>query len=374
MRALRTRWLPAAVVALLAAVPAVTAQEAAPAGKPIDVVICLDTSNSMDGLIASAKVKLWDIVNDLAKVKPTPDLRVALYSYGNDGYDAGKGWVRKELDFTNDLDEVYRKLNGLTTNGGTELVARVSRDALRDLKWRADKNAFKLMFVAGNEPANQDKEVSLESVADQAKKQGVVINPIHCGGPDQTWANFAALTGGKLSLINQQGGAVAVATPHDKELADLGTKLNATYVVYGRKGKDGQANQVAQDGNAAKLGAGVEAARAVTKGGALYCNSAWCLVDKVIEDPKFDIRTVKEEDLSDEMKKMTPDERVAFVKKKLDERTAIKKQIEEVGAKRQKIVDEETRKNAKEGDKAFDVAIRAVIREQAAQKGIEIPK
>src|SRR5262249_532078 len=54
--------------------------------KDIDVVICLDTSGSMDGLIDSAKNKLWDIVNELAKIKPAPNLRVGLYSYGNNGY------------------------------------------------------------------------------------------------------------------------------------------------------------------------------------------------------------------------------------------------------------------------------------------------
>src|SRR5256885_14895878 len=103
----------------LAAVPVRADQPpAAPqATKPIDVVICLDVSNSMDGLIASAKQKLWDIVNDLARAQPTPDLRVALYSYGHNGYDRAVGWVRKDLDLTTDLDEVYRKLNGLTTNG-----------------------------------------------------------------------------------------------------------------------------------------------------------------------------------------------------------------------------------------------------------------
>src|SRR5437660_12157709 len=120
--------------------------EAPAAGKSIDVVICLDVSNSMDGLIASAKTKLWDIVNDLAKAKPTPDLRVALYSYGNDGYDAKIGWVRKELDLSTDLDALYQKLNALTTNGGTEYVARVCRDALEQQKWADDKDALRIIF------------------------------------------------------------------------------------------------------------------------------------------------------------------------------------------------------------------------------------
>ena len=53
---------------------------AAPAApeRPVDLCLCLDTSNSMDGLIDSARRKLWDIVNDLSRVQPTPRLRVAL--------------------------------------------------------------------------------------------------------------------------------------------------------------------------------------------------------------------------------------------------------------------------------------------------------
>src|SRR5207237_1109340 len=98
------------------------AEAAKPTVKNIDVVLYLDVSNSMDGLIGSAKTKLWYIVNDLAKIKPTPNLRVGLYSYGNDGYDAKIGWIRKEVDLTTDLDTIYQKLNGLTTNGGTEYV------------------------------------------------------------------------------------------------------------------------------------------------------------------------------------------------------------------------------------------------------------
>src|SRR5216110_922714 len=130
---MRTLWLSAALLGLALA-PVVRAADA-PQAKRIDLAVCLDVSNSMDGLIASAKQKLWDIVNDLARAQPTPDLRVALYSYGHNGYDRAVGWVRKDLDLTTDLDEVYRKLNGLTTNGGEEYVARVCRDALKDLKW-----------------------------------------------------------------------------------------------------------------------------------------------------------------------------------------------------------------------------------------------
>src|SRR3954462_15791841 len=88
--------------------PAPADEQAKPEqAKDIDLVICLDTSNSMDGLIEAAKQKLWALVNTMARAKPTPSLRVALYSYGNDGYDPKIGWVRKELDFGTDLDLVF---------------------------------------------------------------------------------------------------------------------------------------------------------------------------------------------------------------------------------------------------------------------------
>ena len=48
---------------------------------------------------------------------------------------------------TTDLDEVYAKLNALKTNGGSELVARVSKAALDQQKWTDEDGALKLIFV-----------------------------------------------------------------------------------------------------------------------------------------------------------------------------------------------------------------------------------
>src|SRR5205085_690177 len=122
----------------------------------------------------------WDVVNQMAKVRPAPNLRVALYSYGHNTYDANAGWVRKELDLTHDLDALYQKLFALTLNGGEEYVARVCRDATEQLKWSQDKSALRLIFVCGNEPASQDPVVKLKEAADKAIARGIIINPIYC--------------------------------------------------------------------------------------------------------------------------------------------------------------------------------------------------
>ena len=255
------------VAAALAVLPGSAQQAPAPAAKAknIDVAICLDISGSMDGLIDSAKNKLWDVVNELAKIKPTPNLRVALYTYGCDAYDPNVGWIKKDLDLTTDLDALYQKLFTLRTNGGTEYVTRVCRDAVRDLKWSEDKGALKLIFVCGNEPASQDPVVKLKEAADFAISKGVIINPIYCGGADdgdaRDWREFAALCGGRFAAIDQNRGSVVVATPVDKQLAELGVKLNETYVSYGKGGGDKKANQAEQTFNASKQPAGVAQAR-----------------------------------------------------------------------------------------------------------------
>jgi len=371
------------VVALasLVAAPASTQPAAAPAPAPkaknIDVAICLDISNSMDGLIDSAKNKLWDIVNELAKVKPTPNLRVALYTYGHDSYDAKIGWIKKDLDLTTDLDMLYQKLFALTTRGGTEYVTRVCRDAVRDLKWSDDKDALKLIFVCGNEPASQDPVVKLKEAADFAISKGVIINPIYCGNPDDAdardWREFAGLCKGRFAAIDQNR-SVVIATPFDKQLAELSAKMSTTYVVYGKVGKEKLANQVTQNENAKKQGDGVAAARCYSQVNGIYKCDDWDLVDRMKADPKLDIAKISEEELSPEMKKLKPEERVGYVKDMASKREALQKEAMAIEKQRQAFIADELKRNPNPAAQAFDAAINETLRIQAETKGIVIPK
>jgi hypothetical protein len=368
----------AVVRAADAAKPAPEKEAALAKSQAIDLVLCLDVSNSMDGLIDSAKIKLWDIVNDLAKIRPTPELRVGLYSYGNDGYDARIGWVRKEVDLTTDLDEIYQKLNALTTNGGTEFVARVTRDAIKQQKWSPSKDALRIVFVCGNEPASQDKEVALQTVADKAVAHDVVINCIYCGGandPDAAdWKEYAKMAKGKFLHIDQQG-TVTVATPFDKELNKLSGKLNTTYLACGVRSvvEAQQANQTVQDANAVRNAPEAGAARAASKASGVYRNDAWDLIDKAKNDPKFCLKDVPTEHLPDEMQKMTLEEKEAYIQKKAAERVEMQKKIQELSAQRQEYIKEAMKKiDPTKAEKAFDAAVRGVLKEQANAKGMKI--
>jgi hypothetical protein len=369
----------ALAVAAAVAFAAAGAARANPAdqGQHVDIVICLDVSGSMEGLVAQAKMKLWDVVNEFSRVKPTPQLRVGLYSYGHTTYDPNAGWVRKEIDLSTDLDEVYKKLNGLTINGGEEYVARVCRDAIVDQKWADGKDALKLIFVCGNEPVDQDKQVHLSDVANLAKKKGVQINTIYCnwGHPEEVagWRDFAQNASGKFAQIEHNKRVVQIQAPQDKELAALNEKLNGTYVAFHVKEAEAKKdNQLAQDKNAAGAGAAPAAGRVATKGGAFYRNADWCCVSRAIEDKNFDINKVPVDQLPEELKKMKPEERTAWLKEKVAEREKINKDIAEVSAKRAKYIADEMKKTAGAEDKALDSVLKAMIREEAAAKGIKI--
>ncbi len=352
-------------------------QQPAEEPRDIDIVICLDVSGSMNGLLDSARVRLWDIINEMAKVKPAPNLRVGLYSYGRN--DSGNnGHIREEIDLTHDLDALYQKLFALKIGGSVEYVTRVCRDATEQQPWSKHKNALKIIFVCGNEPASQDQVVTRQMAADKAKAAGILINPIFCGNPThpdaQDWIAFARQSGGRFASIDQQRGVVVVNAPQDKQLAELGTKLNATYVAYGKAGKDKQLNQVVQDGNALKAGYGVSAARVAAKNSALYRCDDWDLVDRCKNDAKFDVTKLTADELPQAMRKLTAAQRIAYVKDMTAKRAALQQQINKLSQERTNYVNEQMKKNKNAGAQAFDAALRETLRIQAKERGISIPK
>src|SRR5262245_17127481 len=338
--------------------------------RPIDLVLCLDTSGSMTGLIHAARQKMWEVVNELASAKPMPRLRVALLTYGSPGNDA-TGHVILQTDLTEDLDTVSEKLFALGTVGGDEYVGRVVRHALDRLSW-AGRDAAKIVFVAGNESADQDRVAPFRDVVRDAAARGIRVNSIYCGNPDDAdapgWREVAALGRGRFASIDHDHGTVAVVTPYDAELEALSRKINATYVAYGKDADKAAERQRAQDANAATTPAS-GAARAESKASGLY-RAAWDLVDRM-DEPGFDLAKVPVEELPEEMRKMDAAARGDYLAKKKAERAEIQARIKELGAKRQAHVKEEMEKKGLDDSKALDRAVREAVREQAGEQGFK---
>jgi hypothetical protein len=342
-------------------------------GHVIELAICLDTSGSMDGLIHSARQKLWTIVNDLARAEPTPRLRVALLSYGNDGHDRENGWVRVETPFTEDLDTVSQRLFALTTNGGTELVGRAVQTALQELDWHSSAAALRMIFVAGNESADQDGQVAVHAICREATGRGIDVNSIYCvyGDDDSEvrpgWRELAGSGNGEFAMIDQDNGTLVIATPYDQALIALSGELNETYIPFGAAGQAGCSNQAAQDANAVLMNSANAASRAATKAGKLYACS-WDLVDAT-RNGEIDLAEVDENDLPESMRALTHAQRVARVEAMRERRTKLQGRISELDRLRQTLLTKELARQATTNVGSFDLAIRGALRRKAESKG-----
>jgi hypothetical protein len=338
-------------------------------------VICLDTSGSMTNLIDSARARLWDIVNSLAAARPTPELRVGLITYGSPSRStAANGWVVRQCPLTSNLDRVYSRMMEFRTDGGAEFVGWALHEAVANMQWSNDPTALKLIFIAGNESADQARDVfDFRSVAATARQRGITINAIYAGdrgaGISEQWNSVASCGGGSYSAIDMSCGTVQIEAPQDKILLELNMKLNATYVPVGDAGREGEKLQREQDANAERLGQQSAASRVAAKASALYKNAEWDLVDAVVQG-NTKVAEVKEADLPPVMQAMDLAAREQHVKKLTEERARLQTQIAELGKERDEFV-RQRRAEAAGGKVALDDAMLAAIRDQARQQGFE---
>lgn len=340
--------------------------------RKVDVVIALDVSGSMSGLIASAKQRLWDIVNELGRAQPQPQLRISIVSYGNPEYGADTGFVRIDLPFTSDLDAVNQTLFGFSTNGGDEYVARVVSTSVSQLAWSTEQGALRILFVAGNEAATQDPLISVRQATQLANARGIVVNTIYCGNANDSlaagWREVASMTNGLYASIDQNSAAVAnIATPMDEKLNALNQALNDTYIAYGEAGERYRENQLDQDRNAGAMSSSAAASRVVTKAGKLYDSSKWDLVDAVNSGKALE--EIEVENLPAPMQAMDNEEREAFVKEQAGKREALQAKIRELGNDRRAFIENERKKQAGSAPKGLDEVIQKGLKSLAEAKG-----
>jgi hypothetical protein len=352
----------------------VQAEEKTPVSpKPlVQMAILLDTSGSMSGLIDQARAELWAIVNEFIFAKRNgrePELHVALYEYGKSSLRREEGYIRQIVPFTTDLDKTSEELFALKTNGGDEYCGWVIKEATQSLAWSDSSDDLKVIFIAGNEPFTQGP-VDYREACKQAISKGIIVNTIHCGsdsdGLSGKWKDGAVLADGQYLNIDHNRQTVHIDAPQDNEIAELGIKLNDTYVAYGRIGNIAHERQTAQDRNAASASKEAVLQRAVAKSSFNYKNAAWDLVDALAAN-QVKLEDLEAKELPENMQKMTAEERKAYVEAQAKKRTEIQSKIQQLDEQRKKYVAEEMKKRQKEG-KTLGSAIIQAIREQAQKK------
>ena len=348
-------------------------------GATLEMVFVLDTTGSMGGLLEGAKQRIWGIVNEVMQSHSEHTVRVGLVAYR----DAGDAYVTQVLPLTNDLDKVYTTLMDYQASGGGDWAENVRRglaDGVQRAGWSPNSaGSSRIIFLVGDAPPHDDyqNEPDTLTTTAEAVRSGMIVNTIQCGDAADTrraWQEIARRGEGQYFAIAQDGGVQTVSTPYDARLSELGAKLGKTYTAYGggggSKGKsfrDGiAATQIASENRvAASAPPQAQAERAVNK--ALNKDAYVGDLLQSVENGTLKLEAVKDEDLPDDLQKLSPADRQKEVERRLAERRKVREEIVTLSKKRDEFIAAE-RKKTSPGKAGFDTAVATALKEQMARK------
>jgi Mg-chelatase subunit ChlD len=360
----------AAVLGL--ALPAGADEQPAAKKPKVEVVFCLDTTGSMSGLIEAAKQKIWSVSNQIASGKPTPDVKIGLVAY-RDRRDA---YVTQVTDLTDDLDAVYAKLREFKAQGGgdgPESVNQALHDSVHKIKWSTDKDTLRLIFLVGDAPPHMDykDDVKYPETCKAACEKAIIVNTIQCGADAQCrkfWQEIALKAEGTYVAIGQDGGqVVTIKTPFDKRLSEINAETAKTTLVFGDRAQ--QLDGLKKNLDAEKLDAPAAAERAAfnAKAGRV---ATYDLLEG-LRNGSVKLEALKEEELPDELKKLTPAERKEYIKKLEERRAALNKEALELDKQRLEYIAQEQARQKDAGKDSFDGQVLDALRNQAKRANIK---
>lgn len=326
----------------------------------VEVAFVLDTTGSMGGLIEGAKRRIWSIARRIGEGRPRPDLHIALVAYR----DLGDAYVTQVHPFTSDMDAVYQSLSSLRAEGGGDTPEHVSaalRDAVEALPWSGPR-ALKVIFLVGDAPPHVDYQDGLDyrRHVGEAKRRGIVVDAIQCGGDVQTaavWREIAANGLGHYAQIDSQGGMNAQVTPYDAELSRLGAALSGTVVISGDVREQAAAARTMDARGAMPAAVAVEAAGYLARADRL---AAQDLVDRPVAEQREELKRNRAPALAGKPEA----EALAHLAAQKVRRAELQSKIEALQKKRDAAL------AAGEKD-AFDSEVVAQMRERGEKVGIK---
>lgn len=195
----------------------------------VQIALLLDTSSSMDGLVAQARSQMWEMVSEMQVDEEGNERRVALalYQYGNNRLSVESGFLEQLSGLTTDLDLVHNQLQWISTSGGQEYAPLAIHRAIQELEWATDDNTERIIVIAGNENFGQGPLQS-EAVLQTAAKHGIKVIPIYCANRGSTiakgallsWQSAATLAGADFHSIDPDRTVAEIESPYDKQILE----------------------------------------------------------------------------------------------------------------------------------------------------------
>jgi len=327
----------------------------------VEVAFVLDTTGSMGGLIEGAKRRIWSIARQIGEGRPRPDLRIALVAYR----DVRDAYVTQVHPFTADMDEVYRSLSSFRAEGGGDTPEHVSaalREAVDSLQWSGPP-ALRVVILVGDAPPHLDYQDGFDyrrHVA-EARRRGIVVDAIQCGGDVQTaavWREIASAGLGHYAQIDSQGGMNAQVTPYDAELARLGAELSSTVVISGDARRQSTSARTLDARRAMPAAVAAEASGYLARADSL---AAGDLVDRPVAEQRAELKQQRAPILAGK----SESEALADLAARKARRAELQSKITALSAKRDAALAASAEKDA------FDSGVVARMKERAAGIGIK---
>ena len=359
-----------------------TASVAASVAAPvIEVVFAIDTTGSMSGLIESAKQKIWSIASSMGQAQPTPTIRMGLVAYR----DRGDAYVTQVYDLTEDLDAMYLRLMEFQAEGGgdtPEAVNKALEDAIHSITWSGNPDTYKTVFLVGDAPAHAQRsgEQPFTSTVADAVDKGIIVNTILCGETPQAagqWERIAHLAQGRSFDVDQNGGALAVVTPYDEQIAALSAELDDTRVFFGDAEtlRSAERKKAAADRVHSEAPASSRVRRALfnasESGRSNFVGDSRTELVDAFAKGDVDVATIETEQLPEPMQSLAPEERVAHVQQLAEKRAGLNEKIQRLAKAREGYIREEFADREAEQKQSLDYQIFSTVREQARTKGLE---
>ncbi len=180
---------------------------AAPLPLHLDLLLVLDTTNSMADELEYLKTELKSIVTAVHRQFPNVRQRYGLVVYR----DEGDEYVTRTFPFTESLAEFRANLAAQRAAGGgdyPEAMHRALEDTVK-LDWR-EGPAARVAFLVADAPPHAQHTLRALKAADALRKKGVAIYPVAASGYDAAcefvMRASAVLTGGQFVFLTDDSG------------------------------------------------------------------------------------------------------------------------------------------------------------------------
>ena len=339
----------------------------------IQVAILIDTGDNMSPIIEQAQGQIWQVVGEVGAYRlygKDPELQMALYEYGNGNIGEQQDYLQMLRPLTHDLDGLSESIFSLYPEEAPQYCGKVIQDAVANLEWSKASDSIKLIFIAGA-GAFDLGPVDYRRACRDAADQGIRIYMLYCGAPEDAdaagWELAAKTTGMTFQAVNAHFTDNVRQAPQDKRILELGVNLNHTYIPYGFYGLLAFNNQFVQDENAGDISPQAAILRTFAKATPQYRNPEWDLVDALAAG-LVEINPLDVSDLPENLQKMMPQQRQAYVDAIGRQRNAIQRQIKQLRLQRKQFLTDAGVVTDPARQDGFAGALIKFLRAQAGRK------